>query len=170
MISPRFPSINAVMSLHSQTRLHQFAGLIGWHHGHDLALHQVAPVEKPVLQQARVIAFHKLEAAVEIRLDPAADVFQAVRHHAALLAEAAIHRLRIPVAKPLHDHEQHQASSRLTTTEALVPPNPNEFDSTQPSWKLSRRSRTIGLASKGGWGGSMLALSQMKPLFIIRRE
>src|ERR1041384_3777974 len=170
MISPRLPSINAVMSSHSQTRLHQFAGLIGRHHRHDLAFHQVAPVQEPVLQQARVIAFHELEAAVEIRLDPAADVFEAIRHHAALIAKSAIDRLRVPVAKPLDHHEQHQASSRLNTTEALVPPKPNEFDRTQLSCALSRRSRTSGTSVKAGSRFSMLALSQMKPLFIMSSE
>ena len=62
------------------------------------------------------------------------------------------------------------ASSRLNTTDALVPPKPNEFDSTQPSVTLSRRSRTIGMSAKAGSRFSMLALSQMKPLFIIRSE
>ena len=63
-----------------------------------------------------------------------------------------------------------QASSRLNTTEALVPPKPNEFDSTQPSVTSSRRSRTIGMSAKAGSSVSMLALSQMKPLFIISSE
>src|SRR5436853_574569 len=38
-------------------------------------------------------------------------------------------------------------SSRLSTIDALVPPNPNEFDSTQPSFTLSCRSRTIGMSA-----------------------
>ena len=56
------------------------------------------------------------------------------------------------------------ASSRLNTTDALVPPKPNEFDSTQPSFTLSRRSRTIGMSAKAGSRFSILALSQMKPV------
>src|SRR6201997_2315379 len=63
-----------------------------------------------------------------------------------------------------------QASSRLNTTDALVPPNPNELDSTQPSSTSSRRSRTMGTSANAGSSVSMLALSQMKPLFIIRIE
>ena len=62
------------------------------------------------------------------------------------------------------------ASSRLNTTDALVPPKPNEFDSTQPSFTSSRRSRTIGMSAKAGSRFSILALSQMKPLFIISSE
>jgi hypothetical protein len=41
------------------------------------------------------------------------------------------------------------ASSRLNTTDALVPPKPKEFDSTQASVTLSRRSRTIGNVGEG---------------------
>src|SRR5262249_49431428 len=62
------------------------------------------------------------------------------------------------------------ASSRLNTTDALVPPNPNEFDSTQLSATSSRRSRMIGMSANAGSRFSMFALSQMNPLFIIRRE
>jgi len=62
------------------------------------------------------------------------------------------------------------ASSRLNTTDALVPPKPKEFDSTAPIFTSSRRSRTIGMPSKAGSRFSMFALSQMKPLFIISSE
>ena len=61
-------------------------------------------------------------------------------------------------------------SSRLSTIDALVPPNPNEFDSTQPSFTLSCRSRTIGMSAIAGSMFSMLALSQMKPFCIISME
>ena len=64
----------------------------------------------------------------------------------------------------------YQASTRLSTNEAFVPPKPNEFDSTQPSFTPSRRSRTIGMSAKAGSSCSILALSQMNPLFIIRME
>src|SRR5271166_2295078 len=63
-----------------------------------------------------------------------------------------------------------QTSRRLNTTEALVPPKPNEFDRTQPSFASSRRSRMIGISANAGSRVSILALSQMKPLFIIRME
>ena len=58
----------------------------------------------------------------------------------------------------------------IVTIDALVPPNPNELESTQPSATLSRRSRTIGTSAKTGSSVSILALSQMKPLFIISSE
>src|SRR5437764_12179718 len=43
-----------------------------------------------------------------------------------------------------------QTSTCLSTMEALVPPKPNEFDSTQPSCTSSRRSRTMGISSNAG--------------------
>ena len=52
-------------------------------------------------------------------------------------------------------------------SDALVPPKPKELDNTQPSFTLSLRSRTIGISAKAGSRRSMLALSQMKPEFII---
>src|ERR1700733_10400879 len=73
-------------------------------------------------------------------------------------------------ALAVHQPRHGQASSRLNTTEALVPPKPNEFDSTQPSVTLSRRSRTMGISAKAGSSVSILALSQMKPEFIINSE
>src|SRR5260370_774380 len=45
-------------------------------------------------------------------------------------------RTRMTLTLPHRSH----ASSRLSTTLALVPPKPNEFDSTQPSLTLSRRA------------------------------
>ncbi len=56
------------------------------------------------------------------------------------------------------------------TMVALVPPKPKEFDSTEPIFAPSMRLRTIGMSAKSGSSSSMLALSQMKPLFIIRSE
>src|SRR5207248_10959967 len=62
------------------------------------------------------------------------------------------------------------ASSRLKTSVALVPPKPNEFDSTVPSLALSMRLRTIGMSENAGSSSVMWALSQTKPLFIIKSE
>ena len=42
--------------------------------GDDLDIDQIAPTEHPLLQQAGVVALHELEAAIEVRFDPAADV------------------------------------------------------------------------------------------------
>ena len=51
---------------------------------------------------------------------------------AALALHQSRHRFAVmPIARlRLHQHVMHQ---RLNTSEALVPPKPNEFDSTQPS-------------------------------------
>src|SRR6185312_43105 len=62
------------------------------------------------------------------------------------------------------------ASSRLNTTDALVPPKPKEFDSTAPIFTSSLRARAMGMSSKAGSRFSIFALSQMKPLFIIKSE
>ena len=86
-------------------------------------------------------------------------------------ATAYLPRYRpLPLARARINLHAPHASSRLNTTDALVPPKPNEFDSTQPSVTSSRRSRTIGMSAKAGSRFSMLALSQMKPLFIISSE
>src|SRR5215471_14461468 len=78
--------------------------------------------------------------------------------------DAIVLRLQGRARKGLH------ASKRLRTIDALVPPKPNEFDSTQPTATLSQRSRTIGMSANSGSRFSILALSQMKPLFIISSE
>ena len=62
------------------------------------------------------------------------------------------------------------ASTCFITIVALVPPKPKEFDITQPSLASSMRFLTIGMSAKSGSISSMFALSQMKPLFIMRRE
>ena len=67
-------------------------------------------------------------------------------------------------------HQANHASIRLNTSVALVPPKPNEFDSTVPSLALSMRLRTIGMSANTGSSSVMLALSQTKPLFIISSE
>src|SRR5215468_2142755 len=170
--SPRLPCITPDMTFSLQMRLHNLASFLRGHHRHDLELGQIAPVDHPLLQQARITALHQLKAPIEIRFDPAPDVPQAIGHHASLVAKPAINCFGVTIAKPFDDHEEHcaHASSRLNTTDALVPPNPNEFDSTQPSATPSRRSRTIGISAKAGSRLSILALSQMKPLFIISSE
>ena len=63
-----------------------------------------------------------------------------------------------------------QALYLLKMRVALVPPKPKLFDITQLSSALSMRLRTIGISAKAGSNSSILALSQIKPLFIIRSE
>src|SRR5206468_11125772 len=54
-----------------------------------------------------------LEAPGQIGFDPAADERQAIRRHPALVAEAAVDRLGILVAKRLDHHEEHARTSRI---------------------------------------------------------
>jgi hypothetical protein len=68
------------------------------------------------------------------------------------------------VRRPAH------ASRRFKTIDEFVPPKPKPFESTQPIRALSIRCRTIGMSAKAGSSSSMLALSTMKPLFIISSE
>src|SRR5690349_13437055 len=53
--------------------------LLARHHRHDLERRAgAAAVQYPFLQQPRVVALHQLKAAVEVRLDPAAVIDEAV--------------------------------------------------------------------------------------------
>ena len=146
--------------------------MFGSRHRHDFEIREIVPVRYPVGKQALIVTFHELKTPVEIRFDPASPIVEPFGHHAPALAKPPVHRRSIAIAKSLNDHEEHAAyaSSRLSTMDALVPPKPNEFDNTQLSFKLSRRSRTIGMSANAGSRFSMLALSQMKPLFIISSE
>src|SRR5690606_10495285 len=66
--------------------------------------------------------------------------------------------------------DAHYASSRLKTSEALVPPKPKEFDKTVPISTPSLRWRRIGMSATAGSISFMCALSARKPLFIISSE
>src|SRR5262249_47644642 len=74
---------------------------------HDLELHQIRPLHDPALQQRDVIALHQLKAAAHVRLHPAADERQPVRHLAAAVAQPTIDRLAVLIAERLDDHEEH---------------------------------------------------------------
>ena len=65
------------------------------------------PSDDPLLKHPRVITFHELEATIEVYLDPAGDVLQAVRHHPPMVSEAAVHGLSISVLEFLDHHEEH---------------------------------------------------------------
>src|SRR5204863_8957675 len=95
-------------ALTSEQRLDDLAGLGRWNDGHDLELDEVAPAQDPLLEQARVVALHQLEAAVEARLDPAADVREPVRRAASVLPEPPVHRLGVTVLEALDHHEEHR--------------------------------------------------------------
>src|SRR5207253_2636758 len=49
-------------------------------------------------------------AAVEVGLDPAIDIAQAVRHHPPLFAEPGVDRSRVAALESLDDHEEHVGS------------------------------------------------------------
>src|SRR5579871_1695915 len=92
-----------------EERRYDFLRVLARQHGHDLqADTTVPPIQCPLLDQAQVVALHKLKAAVEIRLDPAADIFQPVRRHTAALAEALIDGDGVLVLEALDDHEKHR--------------------------------------------------------------
>src|SRR5690349_3615273 len=88
------------------------ARVLARHHRHDLEGHAELAIvgEDPFLQQPQIVAFHELEATVEIRLDPAADVFEAVRKLDAGLAHAPVDRDRIAILETLDHHEKHAGS------------------------------------------------------------
>jgi hypothetical protein len=61
-----------------QERRDDFAGFLARHHWHDVKGHAEPPaVQDPLLQQPGIVAFHQLKTAVELGLDPAANIFQA---------------------------------------------------------------------------------------------
>jgi hypothetical protein len=68
------------------------------------------PLDHPLLKLACVITFHELEATIEVRLNPALDVFQTVRHHSPMLSEATINSESILVLELLNHHEEHDVS------------------------------------------------------------
>jgi len=96
------------------------------------------------------------------------DVRKSAKADLRWLGNCAASHLRV-TDQGLRSHQNH-ASSLLNTTEALVPPKPNELESTWPSLASSRRSRTMFMSLIAGSRFSMLALAQMKPFCIISSE
>src|SRR5947208_1925468 len=72
------------------------------------------------MEQRGVVAFHELEAAVEVALDPTVDVPQTVGHRPARLAEPLVNRCGVAFLEPLDDHEQHSRPPRLRTWELIA--------------------------------------------------
>jgi hypothetical protein len=63
-----------------EIRRDHFAGVLARPHRDDLEGYAETPaIQDPLLQQPRVVAFHQLEAAVEVRLDPAPDISESLR-------------------------------------------------------------------------------------------
>jgi hypothetical protein len=76
--------------------------------GNDLETHaRAAALEDPLLKQAQIVAFHELEAAIEVRLDPAAEIFQAFGKDDARVADTPVDGHGVAILEPLDDHEQH---------------------------------------------------------------
>ena len=71
---------------------------------------EIGPTRHPFLQQADVVALHELETSVEVGLNPAADIGQALGRHAALFLKSLVDCLRVLVAKTFDHHEQHLRS------------------------------------------------------------
>ena len=78
----------------------------GTHNRDDLEIGDVLPVCHPLIEQATIVTFHYLEAALQILGDPTATVLDSIRHQSSLISETAIHRNGVAVAKVLDDHVQ----------------------------------------------------------------
>jgi hypothetical protein len=64
------------------------------------------PIQDPLLDQPQILAFHQLTTAIKVRLDPAIEVGEALRHHPSAITQMSINRKRISIPKPLDDHEE----------------------------------------------------------------
>ena len=91
--SRRCPSQAVISySLMLEMRRDNFAGERARNDRNELERHTAtAPVQRPLLQQSRVIALHQLKATTEVRLDPAVDVPQALGQPPPGVAHASIH-------------------------------------------------------------------------------
>src|SRR4051812_44148634 len=77
-------------------------------------------MEHPLLKQAQIIALHQLKAAIEVRLDPAADIAQPIRQGSPTLLNSAIDRDRIAILESFDHHKQHTASAAFLNTGAIL--------------------------------------------------
>jgi hypothetical protein len=71
------------------------------------------PLDHPLLKLSWVITFHELEATIKVRLDPAPDVFQIIRHHPPMFSQATVYCESIFVLELLNHHEEHNVSFLL---------------------------------------------------------
>src|SRR4030081_3021191 len=95
-----------------QERRDDFPRFLARHHRHDLEGHaEPLAVQDPFLQQPRVVAFHQLEATVEIGFDPAPQIFRPLGELDPGIAHALVDRDRIAVLETLDHHEEHLATS-----------------------------------------------------------
>ena len=59
------------------------------------------------VEEGEIVAFHELEAAAEVGLDPTVDVVQSWGKHASTITCSLVHRPRVSIAEALHHQEQH---------------------------------------------------------------
>src|SRR5713101_5914313 len=97
----------------SRCRSHRSGRLRGSLHANDLEVDQVVPVGRPFSKERLVFRFHDLEAALEVEINPAGDVSDAVRSHPAPFAKAAVHLGRSPWSEMLNHHVEHGSHSLL---------------------------------------------------------
>lgn len=65
-------------------------------------------MQNPLLQEAGVIAFHHLEAAVVAGINPAVDVCQAFGHHSPFFHETSVDGSGVLIFEVFDDHELHR--------------------------------------------------------------
>jgi hypothetical protein len=73
----------------------------------DLELDQIFPVDSPFLNQGFIAAFYYLKTAIEIGLDPAAQVVHSLGHHPPFLSESLVDSFGIAILVVFYNHEKH---------------------------------------------------------------
>ena len=128
----------------------------------------------PLAQSFALIGECQLRALIMQRLSNAPRNGMTIGHahnQAAFALHQACRAFNRACAVCVHNcvHRAH-ASICLKNSVALVPPKPNEFDRTVPSFTLSMRFCTIFISAKAGSSSSIWALAAMKLCFIISKE
>ena len=65
------------------------------------------PAKHPFLQEAWIVALHKLKAPAEVWFDPTLDVLQAIGQCATVVANALVDRDNVVVFEAFDDHEEY---------------------------------------------------------------
>ena len=102
-----------------EERSDNFSRLFACQNGNDFkGCSRSAPLQDPFLEQSKIIAFHQLKAAAEVRLNPAINILQSARNHSAFITDALVDRQHVIVFEPFDDHEQHRLLRSFSTDEA----------------------------------------------------
>ncbi len=83
----------------------------------DLEIDQIVPIHRPGPKVIFALGFHDLKAPLEVEVDPAIDVCQALRGHPSSIPEPPIDLDRLSGAKVFDHHESHR--SQLSPRRAL---------------------------------------------------